>query len=123
MKFKSDSFLGSGYKHFDLKFIFDNLRNIGISAAIAVAGITLQSNTEFNFFSEFRLDTDLIGLLFLILSGLLLTLNFIQYIYISASSDSSLRSSIAILSSIPVYITTFYLFIAYIFQSTNVMPS
>ena len=107
MNFNPDSFLGAGYKRLDLKFIFDNLRNVGIASAIFVAGSFLMKNGATFIAPNF--NSELWGTVICILALLLLACNFLQFVYLSASLGT--KTSISCAAALAAPRLCCYLFI------------
>lgn len=114
-EYNPESFLGSGYKRFDLKYIYDHLRNIGLSAALCVSGKEITKISEDHILSEFMIKAEYIGNIMMALSALLLLINFIQFIYVATSKGTHLVKSFSALISFPVYVLTYSLFYSYVF--------
>ena len=114
-EFNSESFLGSGYKRFDLKYIFDSLRNVGLTAMLFIAGLKIIDHSGAEILSKYMIEPKYIGFIMVLLSVLLLTVNFIQFLYVATYKGTRLAVSFSALISFPVYIVTIYLFYFYVF--------
>ena len=112
VKYKTDSFLGSGYKTLDVKYVFDHLRNIGISSAIAVGGVALSNNEVNVIFKSFE-HAEFMGAVVIVFSALLFVLNFVQFIYVASSLNTGIARFIAAIMIIPIYVITFSSYLSY----------
>ena len=110
------SFLGKEDQVLDVKFIFDHLRNIGICVAIAVSAQSLFLNSKNQKLIEVVVCPIGMGYVLAIASGLLLTLNFVQLIYLMAGKLNkrykiSWLSALALVAFIaPIYVVTLGVF-------------
>jgi hypothetical protein len=113
-EYNPNSFLGSGYKNLDLKYIFDHLRNIGIAAAILIAGVNLDPDMLNKTFPNINLSPGWFSMGLVFLSLVLLSLNFAQLLYISAKKGTRMSASISAFLSLPLYFLTALIYMAYV---------
>ncbi len=115
------SFFGKADQEFDVKFIFDHLRNIGICVAIALSAKSIFENHTNEQLLEFVAFPVLTSYLLAIASGLLLTLNLTQVVYLLAgklnnkSRMSWVNALVLIIFLVPIYFATLALFWARFF--------
>ena len=113
-EYNPNSFLGSGYKNVDLKYIFDYLRNIGITAAILVAGVKLDPDMLNETFPNITISPRWFTMGLFLLSLVLLSLNLAQFLYISVKNGTKMSASISACLALPLYFLTLLIYMAYI---------
>lgn len=112
--YDTNSFLGSGYKQLDLKYIFDHVRNIGIAAALLVAGVNVDSNIIDQALPNLPFSHGWFAVAIAAVSFALVVLNFSQFLYIAVNKGTRASVSIVAALSVPLYFLTAVVYVAYV---------
>ncbi len=75
-----DNFIKIEQKDFNLKFVFDNLRNYGIAAALFYSGIVIFNNGASSTLLSFSYGGEIAGSILMLFALILATANFVQAI-------------------------------------------